>query len=115
MSDLTRDGARYVAAYLRAATYLRRRREDVERAERDMVEAETVLGEWILPPDARIGETIAVWEGDSLFAATKTVVGVRVEIRSRGKHFHDLEVAGASAAPFCGKCGSRTHGPEGHA
>lgn len=108
MSDVTSEGQRLVTAWLRCVDEHRRKQQAVYDAARDVSEAEAALAKWLAPPDAKPGEKIAVWFGDSLIQVE--VGGVtppmpegatigdgpsqtKVTIRSRGKHFEELKCA----------------------
>lgn len=94
MSDVTREGARLIAEWMRATEAVKRCRMDLNRAECDEKNAQLALGKWLMPDDAKVGEKIAVWEGTSLFQGEKLENGdVAVTIRTRGKDHYRLREA----------------------
>lgn len=105
MNDVTSEGQRLITNWLRAVEEHKCRQQSVTDAHRDVEETEASLAKWLAPPDAKPGEKIAVWFGDSLIQVE--VGGVqpklsegaecgpgpsqtKVTVRTRGKHFSEL-------------------------
>lgn len=84
---LVQDGRTAVREWARAGAGYVRTHRAFKAAEAEFRDAETRLGQWLLPADAEVGEKIAVWVGDSLFQAMRTPEGVSVQVRTRGRHF----------------------------
>lgn len=104
MSDVTSEGDRLIRNWLRAAERVHQCKLELNTAECDLINAGEALAKWMKPPDAKPGEKIAVWFGDSLIQVEvggvprgETVNGVgpaptetSVTVRYRGKHFNEL-------------------------
>lgn len=98
MSDngVTREGETLVKAWASAAERVKRLKSELSRAECDRDNAESALSKWLLPPDAVVGEKVAVWFGDSLIQATAhTCIGSNtwcgpVVVRLRGPKFDEV-------------------------
>lgn len=100
--NVTSDGERAIKDWLAAKERHEQARRDENRASCDESNAETALVKWMLPPDAKPGEKIAVWFGDSLIQVevggevigqsgeTRAMTSTKVTVRHRGKHFGDL-------------------------
>lgn len=107
MSEVTAAGSRLITQWLSAQEQVDRTRDELSRRHLDLREAETALAKWLTPSDAKPGEKIAVWFGDSLIQVEvggvpqgEPVNGVgpaptqtRVTVRTRGKHFHRFREA----------------------
>lgn len=66
MSEVTADGKILIQAWLAAQERVARLTTQVQEARKDVGTAEVALAKWLMPEDARPGEKIAVWFGDSL-------------------------------------------------
>ncbi len=87
--ELTYAGQRVVDTWLEAQKAVASARDQLNRRDTDLLNATAQLGKWLLPSDAKPGEKIAVWHGDSLIQAE--VVANRdpiITVRLRGKHLH---------------------------
>jgi hypothetical protein len=65
---------------------LDRAKNEVQQKETNLINSQNLLSKWLLPEDAKIGEKIAVWYGDSLIQVT--VLDGRdpeITIRTRGR------------------------------
>lgn len=97
-NSITTEGRRLVEAWTNArrrVTQCNLQLADAEKIER---ETEAALAKWLAPSDAKPGEKIAVWYGDSLIqvevggvitgegALAQHQTSTRVTIRTRGKH-----------------------------
>lgn len=106
MNDLTKDGHTLVTNWLRAVDEHQLQQQRTWDRYKDVQQTEAALAKWLAPPDAKPGEKIAVWFGDSLIQVE--VGGVRppmpegatigegssqtrVTVRSRGKHHEELK------------------------
>ena len=93
--DLTHRGLELVRDWANTKARLERLRDDLNRAQCEADNAEIALSKWLLPPDAVVGEKVAVWFGDSLIQATAhTCLGTGqwsgpVIVRTRGKKFDE--------------------------
>ena len=67
----TRDGLRKIQRWERAIENVEYKRQQLNSAECELTNATNDLGKWLLPNDAKKGETIAVWHGDELICTTK--------------------------------------------
>src|SRR5262245_32254675 len=86
--DLTSEGTRLVQAWLAAQDRLRRANSEVVTAECDVSNSQSALAKWMLPEDAKPGEKICVWHGDSLIEVEvplRTNEQARVTVRKRGR------------------------------
>lgn len=98
MSDnrLTADGEALVKSWVSAVQRVERLKAELNRATCDRDNTESALSKWLLPPDAVVGEKVAVWLGDSLIQATAhTCIGSDtwcgpVVVRLRGKKFDEV-------------------------
>jgi hypothetical protein len=97
MGDVTSEGQRLIANWLRAKQEEERTSRELSARERDTRDAARALAAWLLPDDAKPGEKIAVWWEDNLFQATKAPAPVgeqaftdEVIVRKRGKRFNEL-------------------------
>jgi hypothetical protein len=106
--DVTSEGGRLIAAWLNCVDNHRRHQQAMWDAFKDVQQTEAALAKWLAPPDAKPGEKIGVWFGDSLIQVEVggvqppmpegATVGegpsqTRVTIRYRGKHFEKLRCA----------------------
>lgn len=88
MADVLPEGERLIKQWLSATERLERAKSEKNSAECDVVNAQNALAKWLLPDDAKPGEKIAVWFGDSLIQAeVPQEIGrdAKVTIRTRGK------------------------------
>lgn len=69
-TGITHHGDRLVREWFGTLQRRARAQQELARAEADFRNAERELSNWLLPPDAREGETSGVWFGDSLIQAT---------------------------------------------
>lgn len=94
--EATPEGRRLIAAWLNASDRVARTNEAYKTALREAAEAEEKLAKWLLPSDAKLGERIGVWHGDSIFTACKTMFEGKdvfaVEVRKRGRDFSLLKI-----------------------
>lgn len=98
MSDnrLTSQGEALVKDWASAMQRVARLAAELNRAQCERDNAESALSKWLLPPDAAVGEKVAVWFGDSLIQATAhTCVGSNrwcgpVVVRVRGQKFDEV-------------------------
>lgn len=101
-NSVTTEGRRLVEAWTNArqlVTQCHRRLSEAQGIER---ETEAALAKWLAPSDAKPGEKIAVWYGDSLIqvevggvitgegALAQHQTSTRVTIRTRGKHGREV-------------------------
>lgn len=84
-NDPTSEGTRAIKAWLGAQEELRRAKDNLNRRECDLKNVESALAKWLLPPDAKVGEKIAVWYGDSLIQGEVCEDRTIITVRSRGK------------------------------
>lgn len=70
------EGERRVEAWLRAKRDTKRVSIELDNARLAESSAECELAKWLLPDDARSGEKIAVWYGDSLIQVEVASVGI---------------------------------------
>lgn len=88
-SDVSAEGDRLITNWLSATERLRVAKVRATTAEVDVIDTESALARWLLPDDARTGEKIAVWNGDSLIQAEMTTAlkaDAKVTIRKRGRY-----------------------------
>lgn len=87
MSDLTSEGERLVKNWLGAQQRVSQAEHELNQARCERSNTARELAKWLLPPDAKEGEKIAVWHGDSLIQAEVLSQGcdTRITIRKRGK------------------------------
>lgn len=88
-SDLTAEGRRLVDCWINTQRGLERAKAALNRAECDLQNAQNALARWMLPEDARTGEKIAIWHGDSLIQVEVIGLGSDpcVTLRLRGKRW----------------------------
>lgn len=86
MDDVTPEGAQLIKGWLQAQTREKDARSALNSAECATANARNALAKWLLPEDAKVGEKISVWMGDSLFQAERQETGDPiVSVRTRGK------------------------------
>lgn len=88
IGDVTSEGRRLIDGWTAAVTNERRVRTSLDSASQSRAAAEQALAKWLLPHDAKPGETIAIWYGDGLIQVENTEPPT-VSIRTRGRQ-HDL-------------------------
>jgi hypothetical protein len=102
--DVTADGSRLISEWLRAQESVERIRESLSSANSSLRHSEEQLAKWLIPEDAKPGEKIAVWFGDSLIQAevggvvsgdgpVRAMSATRVTVRKRGKEHYRLREA----------------------
>lgn len=64
--EVRSDGERLIKCWLGAQERLARAKSEVNSAECDLANSTMALAKWMLPEDAKSGEKIAVWYGDTL-------------------------------------------------
>jgi len=87
MSDVTNEGKRLIDAWVSATQALETAKSRVNSASCDVSNTTRALAKWLLPDDAKFGEKIAVWHGDSLIQV-ELVNDHRehiITVRTRGK------------------------------
>lgn len=88
---LTVDGEAKAKAWKRAEERLASAKSEVNSAETDLKNMTNEFGRWLMPPDAKVGEAISVWMGDSLVQAEMTDKNghgtFRVSLRYRGREW----------------------------
>lgn len=85
------EGERLVKAWLSETEMLERARGEVRRRECDLANSANALAKWMLPDDAKPGEKIAIWYGDSLIQVEKHAEMGRdpvITIRKRGRKLY---------------------------
>lgn len=88
MSDLTADGERLVQDWSSAKERVERARRELSSAECGETNSRNALSKWLLPPDAKVGEKIAIWHVDSLIQVEVTSempLEGKLTVRTRGK------------------------------
>lgn len=102
--SLTREGENLVRNWLTSQEHVRQQRSALNSAECDEANCHSALAKWLIPEDAKPGEKIAVWFGDSLIQVevggvpqgethngfAQALTSTKVTIRKRGKEFHRL-------------------------
>lgn len=89
--DVSRDGDKLIKDWLHAQRRLEGAKREVNSAECDLLNSTNALAKWMLPDDAKPGEKIAVWYGDSLIQVEPPpchpVPGgdAKVTVRQRGR------------------------------
>ncbi len=87
-NEVTSEGARLIKEWLAAQESLENARRVLSARECDLSNTKIALARWMLPQDAKPGEQIAVWFGDSLIQVTCAAQGYNdhgVKIRTRGR------------------------------
>ncbi len=85
--EVTAKGKTLIDNWLNAKQRIERLKRDLNTAECDYANTALALGKWLAPSDAKPGEKIAVWYGDSLFQTEITNGDPIITVRLRGKHF----------------------------
>lgn len=90
MDKPTSEGERLVKNWLSEQEHLERCKSDLNRAQCDLANAKNALAKWILPNDAKKGEKIAIWYGDSLIQVEveNEFHDTTITVRVRGRHLH---------------------------
>ena len=70
--DVTSEGTRLIKRWFGAVECLSQARSNTISCECEVANSANELGKWLLPPDAKPGEKIAVWFGDSFIQAEVT-------------------------------------------
>lgn len=86
--DVSSDGQRLIRNWMAAASNVECAKQAVNRTECALTNATNELARWLLPDDAKVGEKISVWFGDSLVQVEKTSdnpTDGTVTIRKRGR------------------------------
>lgn len=92
MGELTSEGHRLVEDWLHANERLKRAESEVNSARCEVANTQNALARWLMPADAKTGEQIAVWHGDSLIQVTVpeknglTWTDAKVTVRKRGRN-----------------------------
>ena len=84
------EGENLLKSWLRCIQLVRNAKREVNSAECDEMNSQTALARWLLPKDAKEGEKIAIWFGDSLIQVECTQAGPglmdgKVTVRQDGK------------------------------
>lgn len=90
---LTREGDSLVRSWKHAQDRLARAKQEVNSAECELSNATNALGKWLMPTDAKDGETFAIWYVDSLVQVEKVKNGMhdfRLSLRARGREWAKL-------------------------
>lgn len=83
--EVSSDGKYKIDVWLACDRVLRSHRERMKSLESDLKQAEYNLAKWLLPSDAKPGEKIAVWYGDSLIVGElDDANGGKITVRDRG-------------------------------
>lgn len=95
MADVTPEGERLIKRWLAAQDRLGRAKSEVNSADVELRNSANALSKWLLPDDAKPGEKIAVWFGDSLIQAEVPAQGgpprdPQVTVRKRGRRLHEV-------------------------
>ena len=67
---VTRTGRLLIQDWSNAMVRVERLKAELNRAETEALNAEVALSRWMLPRDAKKGEAISIWFGDSLLQVT---------------------------------------------
>jgi hypothetical protein len=86
----TRDGEHFIKAWLGACESEKLAKGELNRAECNTHNTRSDLAKWMVPGDAKPGEKIAIWYGDSLIQVEVAHPGKdhSVTIRTRGRALH---------------------------
>lgn len=85
---LTAQGESLIASWKHCQRRVEIAQREVEQARADFAEVSNTLGKWLLPPDAKQGERIAIWWIDSLVQVELKGEGaVEVTLRYRGREW----------------------------
>jgi hypothetical protein len=86
MSEATSDGKRLIDAWVGAQERERLAQSELNSARCEVSNSQRALAKWMLPDDAKVGEKIAVWHGDSLIQVEMLSHGdAVVSVRTRGR------------------------------
>lgn len=91
--EVTRDGQHHIKAWLASIERYEQTDRERDRARHDKDNCAKALAKWMLPEDAKPGEKICVWYGDSLIQVESPDGGVPspgqrdpiITIRKRGR------------------------------
>ena len=80
----TREGERLLKDWYAARDRHERAKRDLNSAACDLANAETAFAKWMLPTDAKVGESFLMWHGTKLVQVEKTdQYDARVTIRGK--------------------------------
>lgn len=82
MSDVAREGQNKIDRWQNSTGLLDRAKSHIIATECELANATNDLGEWLLPDDAKVGETFCVWHGAIMIAVTKTEDDFKIKIRT---------------------------------
>ena len=88
LGKVTHAGDSLIKGWQHATRRLGMARDELAEAIIDCAECERELARWLLPGDAKLGETIGVWYGDSIITAAKTSGNpdsYAIVVRDRGR------------------------------
>lgn len=93
------DGQELIKSWLFGGREVDRLERELAKAIRERDIAKNNLARWLLPSDAKNGEVIAVWYGDSLIAASKTFImapmPVEGEVGQADQTIYDVKIRSA--------------------
>jgi hypothetical protein len=81
----TREGERLLEAWFVSQDLAAKAKEHLRRAENDLADAQASLSKWMLPADAKVGDTVLMWHGHRLIQVTKDNHRNTVTIREERK------------------------------
>lgn len=87
-NEVTNDGEQRIKRWLGAQESEARAKSVLNRLECETKNAHNDLAKWMIPVDAKAGETICVWYGDSLIQVEVVDPGnydYRITVRKRGR------------------------------
>lgn len=88
--NVTNDGLSLIKLWKSTSEQVMRLKNQLNRAECELLNSEEALAKFLLPNDAKANENFCVWYGDSLITA-KHNNGIRsVELRTKGKSWDEL-------------------------
>ena len=86
---VTAEGTRLIEGWQHAIEAVERCRRDLNSADCRKANAEIALGRWLVPGDAKVGESFSVWYGDSLITAEVIDLSgngtYKISVRKRGR------------------------------
>ena len=87
-TDITSEGKRLIEVWLAQGVRVEQAVSELNSARCAQANSERALAKWLMPSDAKAGEKIAVWHGDSLIQVeVKEGNGDHiVSIRKRGRY-----------------------------
>ena len=86
MSDVMPEDKKRIDRWFGATQRVNGLKRELNSAETEVLNAQQSLGSYLCPTDAKVGETFAVWYGDSLINVTKiNQTDFTVGVRHRGK------------------------------